>query len=213
MGALSVALVNDYPVVVRGLDAMLEPYADRVRVAGLGVRRPPEQPVDVTLYDAFAAASLLDGTVDRILADPLAGRVLLYSWNLRAEDVHAALAQGCVGYVDKGASAEELVDAIERAAAGERALVPAPSHPVVEPTHGRWPGQEAGLSVREAEVIALVTQGLTNQEIGRRLNLSINTVKTYIRSAYCKAGVTRRSQAVKWGIEHGMLPGAGHGES
>lgn len=207
MATLSVALVNDYPVVVRGLDAMLEPYADRVRVAGLGVRSAPPEPVDVTLYDTFAAASLLDGDVEGILTNPLAGRVLLYSWNLRPEDVAAALARGCAGYVDKSATAEQLVAAIERAAAGDPAVVARPPHPVVEPVRGAWPGKEADLSVREAEVMALITQGLTNQDIGHRLNLSINTVKTYIRSAYLKAGVSRRSQAVKWGIEHGMLPG------
>jgi DNA-binding NarL/FixJ family response regulator len=205
--AISVALVNDYPVVVRGLDAMLEPYADRVRVAGLGVRRAPEEPVDVTLYDTFAATSLLDDDAGRIVGSPLSGRVLLYSWNLSREDVEAALARGCAGYVDKAASAAELVAAIERAAAGEPAVVHGPSGPVVQPAKGAWPGREEGLTVREAEVLALITQGLSNQEIAARLNLSKNTVKTYIRSAYLKIGAGRRAQAVRWGIEHGMLPG------
>lgn len=210
MPAVSVALVNDYPVVVRGLDAMLQPYADRVRVVDLGVREPPERPVDVTLYDTFATRALLGGAVDRVVGDPMAGRVLLYSWNLRPEDIDAALAQGCAGYVDKAATADELVDAIERTAAGQRPLLARADEPAVQPVGGAWPGQELGLSVREAEVMALIAQGLTNQDIGRRLNLSINTVKTYIRSAYLKAGVTRRAQAVRWGIDHGMLPGDGH---
>ncbi len=213
MGALSVALVNDYPVVVRGLDAMLEPFADRVRVAGLGVREAPDEPVDVTLYDTFATSALLDDDPSGILGSPSSGRVLLYSWNLGPDAVQAALELGCAGYVDKTATAEELVAAIERAAAGDRAVVPGPTGPVDVPVHGAWPGQELGLSVREAEVLALITQGLTNQEIGRRLHLSKNTVKTYIRSAYLKAGVTRRAQAVRWGIEHGMLPGPAHSAS
>lgn len=213
MGALSVALVNDYPVVVRGLDAMLEPFADRVRVAGLGVREAPDEPVDVTLYDTFATSALLDDDPSGILGSPSSGRVLLYSWNLGPDAVEAALALGCAGYVDKTASAEELVAAIERAAAGQRAVVPGPTGPVEASVHGAWPGQGQGLSVREAEVLALITQGLTNEEIGRRLHLSKNTVKTYIRSAYLKAGVSRRSQAVRWGIEHGMLPGPAHSAS
>ena len=207
MAALRVALVNDYPVVVRGLDAMLQPYSDRVEVAGLGVRQVPNEPVDVTLYDTFAAASLLGDGGDQVLRDPLAGRVLLYSWNLRPEDVRAALARGCAGVVDKSVSAAELVRAIEQTAAGEHPVLPAPAEPVADPAQARWPGQESGLSMREAEVLALITQGLTNEDIGRRLNLSINTVKTYIRSAYLKTHVTRRAQAVRWGIEHGMLPG------
>ncbi|GGK56060.1 helix-turn-helix transcriptional regulator [Ornithinimicrobium pekingense] len=207
MATLRVALVNDYPVVVRGLDAMLQPYADRVEVAGLGVRQVPNEPVDVTLYDTFAAASLMGEDGDRILGDPLAGRVLLYSWNLGPDDVRSALERGCAGVVDKSSTAAELVRAIEQTAAGRRPVVPPPAQAGGEPRQCRWPGQEAGLSMREAEVLALITQGLTNEDIGRRLNLSINTVKTYIRSAYLKAEVTRRSQAVRWGIEHGMLPG------
>ena len=69
-----------------------------------------------------------------------------------------------------------------------------------------WPGKEHGLTVREAEIIALITQGLSNQEIADRSYLSINSVKTYIRTAYRKIGVERRAQAVLWGIKHGFEP-------
>ena len=71
---------------------------------------------------------------------------------------------------------------------------------------GAWPGKEHGLTVREAEIIALITQGLSNQEIAERSYLSINSVKTYIRTAYRKIGVERRAQAVLWGIKHGFEP-------
>ncbi|MDO9498020.1 MAG: LuxR C-terminal-related transcriptional regulator, partial [Nocardioides sp.] len=56
------------------------------------------------------------------------------------------------------------------------------------------------------EVVALITQGLSNQEIADRCYLSINSVKTYVRTAYRKMQVTRRSQAVLWGIAHGLAP-------
>ena len=62
------------------------------------------------------------------------------------------------------------------------------------------------MSPREAEVIALITQGLSNQEIADRAFLSINSVKTYIRSAYRKIGVTKRTQAVIWAIDNGFRP-------
>ena len=71
---------------------------------------------------------------------------------------------------------------------------------------GDWPGKAAGLSSREAEIIALITQGLSNQDIADRAYLSINSVKTYIRSAYRKMQVTTRSQAVLWGVENGFRP-------
>ena len=59
---------------------------------------------------------------------------------------------------------------------------------------------------RQAEIIALITQGLSNQDIAQRSYLSINSVKTYIRTAYRKMNVASRSQAVLWGVSHGFQP-------
>ena len=73
-------------------------------------------------------------------------------------------------------------------------------------TAGDWPGREEGLTVREAEVLALITQGLSNAELADRTHLSINSVKTYIRSAYRRIGVRSRTEAVLWGVEHGFRP-------
>ena len=69
---------------------------------------------------------------------------------------------------------------------------------------GDWPGRGHGLSPREGEILALIGQGLTNDDIARQLFLSINSVKTYIRSAYRKIGVTRRTEAVLWFVDHGF---------
>jgi NarL family two-component system response regulator LiaR len=55
-------------------------------------------------------------------------------------------------------------------------------------------------------VLALITQGLSNQEIAARVYLSVNSIKTYIRSAYRKIGVTKRTEAVIWGIDNGFRP-------
>ena len=59
---------------------------------------------------------------------------------------------------------------------------------------------------REAEVIALITQGLGNEEIADRMFMSVNTIKTYIRTAYRKIGVDSRVRAVLWGVDHGFRP-------
>ena len=61
-----------------------------------------------------------------------------------------------------------------------------------------------GLSPREGSVLGLVVSGLSNQQIADRLYLSINSVKTYIRSTYRKLDVSSRAQAVAWGIQHGF---------
>ena len=61
------------------------------------------------------------------------------------------------------------------------------------------------LAAREIEVLRLITRGLSNQEISAEMYISINTVKTYIRSAYRKIDVIRRSQAIVWAARHGLL--------
>ena len=74
------------------------------------------------------------------------------------------------------------------------------------PVLADWPGRDVGLNPREAEVISLICQGLTNQEIADRAFLSINSVKTYIRSAYRKMGVAGRVGAVSWSLQNGFQP-------
>ena len=71
--------------------------------------------------------------------------------------------------------------------------------------HRRRPAPSTLLTPREAEIISLITQGFDNFSIAREACLSINSVKTYIRTAYRKMGVTTRSQAVLWGVRNGYL--------
>ncbi|MDO9458226.1 response regulator transcription factor [Nocardioides sp.] len=66
----------------------------------------------------------------------------------------------------------------------------------------RRPPHPGNLTDREHQVVALIARGCSNHEIAGQLYLSINSVKTYIRSAYRKIGVTRRTQAVIWAIAH-----------
>jgi DNA-binding NarL/FixJ family response regulator len=63
----------------------------------------------------------------------------------------------------------------------------------------------ATLSSREIEVLRCIASGLSNDEVAKELYLGINTIKTYIRTAYRKIGVDRRSQAVLWAIENGLI--------
>ena len=95
--------------------------------------------------------------------------------------------------------------AIEAIAAGEIVVSQQPARARTAPGLD-WPGRTEGLTDREAEVIALITQGRSNAEIAGLMYLSINTVKTYIRAAYRKIDVTTRAQAILWGIGHGFAP-------
>ena len=69
-----------------------------------------------------------------------------------------------------------------------------------------WPGRVEGLTDRESEILALITQGKSNAEVAALTFLSPNTVKSYIRSVYRKINVDSRTQAVLWGVRHGFTP-------
>lgn len=200
---IRVAVVNDYDIVVAGIASLLAPYADRVAVVELDAGVPVVSDVDVILYDTFGQVQG-DGVDLEDLVHGSGGRVAIFSWNTDPALVDRAIGRGAAAYLGKQLSAAEIVAALERVHAGER-VVPESQEPVEDAT-GSWPGREHGLTAREAEVLALITQGLSNQEIALRTYLSINSVKTYIRTAYRKIGVTRRSQAVGWGMSHGFTP-------
>jgi NarL family two-component system response regulator LiaR len=204
MTPVRVAIVNDYEIVVAGVAGLLAPFQTRIQVVELAANKSVKSDVDVVLYDTFGQVQG-DGIDLEDLVHGSGAKVVIFSWNLQPGLVDAAIARGARGYLSKALNGEDLVKGIEQVHRGEivtelRALDESRSD------RGAWPGQEHGLTQREAEVVALITQGLTNQEIADRAYISINSVKTYIRTAYRKIGVTRRSQAVNWGMRHGFTP-------
>jgi two-component system, NarL family, response regulator LiaR len=198
-----VAINDDYELVIAGVAALLAPYADRVDVVELDANKPTATDVDIILYDTFGQDEGADLEVDSL---SLSGRpkVVVFSWNVQRELIQGAISAGAAGYLWKGMPADDIVAALEKVHAGEMVTPPEDAQPNLET--GAWPGQEFGLSAREAEIVALITQGLTNKEIAHKVYLSINSVKTYIRTAYRKMDVQRRSQAVVWGLDHGFAP-------
>ncbi len=199
-----IAVVNDYAIVVAGTARVLEPYADRVKVVELDSRKPVVGKVDVVLYDTFGNPQGAELHPEKLA--PAGARFLVFSWNTDPKQVRISFDQGADGYVSKASSAEELVEAVERVHRGERVTPGGDDDAERAEQFGRWPGDEHGLSARESEVLALICQGLSNVEISQRAYIGINTVKTYIRSAYRKIGATTRPQAVIWGLSHGFEP-------
>jgi len=201
-----VALMNDYEVVVAGLQRMLAVYADRVRVVELDSLLPVHSHVDVLLYDAFGRERVA-GPVEQVINETDA-KVVIYTWHLEPELVKDALGKGAAACISKTIDAIDLVAALEKVHGGSVVVSDTDPREAVsaEIAQGDWPGRGHGLSARESEVLALIAQGLSNQEIAERAFLSINSVKTYIRSAYRKIGVERRTQAVLWATQNGFVP-------
>lgn len=199
------ALVDDYDVVLIGVANMFDQYRDRIVVAEIDSNRGVEDMVDIVLYDSFAQPESDHEEIATLVANPRAHRVVVYTWNFHPDLIASAREQGAHGYLSKTLPARELVAALEAVHAGETVISDAPSR-TRSAVALDWPGRREGLSDREAEILALITQGKSNADVARLTYLSPNTVKSYIRTVYRKIGVTSRTQAVLWGIQHGFTP-------
>ncbi|WP_394276121.1 response regulator transcription factor [Luteococcus sp.] len=208
-----VALVNDHPLVIEGLASLLAD-AEGIEVVELDTLVPVASPVDILLLDTYASSLPIDETVRGRLSEQSASRLAVYAWQVDDDLVHDSLAAGASGVLSKALTAQELAHALRTIQQGHRVVERGASAVAadLDPDHGvkgrDWPGRNEGLSMRESEMITLICQGLSNEQIAQDLFLSPNSVKSYIRSAYRKIGATSRSQAVIWGLEHGMRPSA-----
>ncbi len=203
---LCVALVDDYDIVLIGLAHLFDEYADRIVVAEIDANKPVVDKVDIVLYDSFAQPEADLGEIGVLVEHPGDHRVVVYTWNFQPELIAAAFDKGASGYLSKRLTAGELVDALEAIHAGETVVSPPPPKARRDDTRLAWPGKSDGLTSRESEILALITQGKSNAEVAALTYLSKNSIKAYIRSAYRKIGVTSRTQAVLWGVEHGFKP-------
>ena len=119
----------------------------------------------------------------------------------RADESERVLAMGVADVVSMDVTASALLERVEHAAAGRRIA------PAAVRRHSRDAARLAtGLTEREVAVLELIAAGLSNHQIAAELYVSINTVKTYVRTAYRRIGATSRSQAVIWAMRQGLGP-------
>jgi DNA-binding NarL/FixJ family response regulator len=204
-GRIRVALVNDYDVVVLGVARILERYAERLVIAEIDTNEPVMDSVDLVLYDSFAQPESDRFEISELVANPRVGKVVVYTWNLQPELVERARSQGASSYLSKALPARDLVASLEAVHAGQ-VVISEPEGRVRTVNGSDWPGRAEGLTDRESEVLALITQGMSNAEVAQLTYLSPNTIKSYIRAVYRKIGVSSRTQAVLWGVDHGFQP-------
>src|SRR6201747_1404227 len=116
---ITVALVDDYDIVVKGVANMLDPYRDRVVIAELDSTMPVDDAVDIVLYDSFAQPESDHEEIGVLVANPRAHRVVVYTWNFHPDLVESARQHGAHGYLSKTLPARELVAALEAVHAGD----------------------------------------------------------------------------------------------
>ncbi|MGR4880887.1 response regulator [Streptomyces sp. LARHCF249] len=191
-------LADDHPVVRAGLRAVLDTEPDFAVVAEAAtaeraVELAAAEPVDVVLMDLQFGPGMHGSEATALITSRQdAPRVLVLTTYDTDADILAAVEAGASGYLLKDAPPEELAAAVRTAAAGQSALAPAVALRLMD--RMRTPAE--ALTKRELEVLQLVADGLSNQQISKRLFLSQATVKSHLVHVYAKLGVDSRTSAV-----------------
>ncbi len=191
-GAIRVAIVNDYEVVVAGVQGMLSPYSRQVAVVELDVASNPVQAVDVALFDTYGQPELGLSRVRSLAENHRVGAVAVYTWGVSEAARRAAYQAGARALIAKTLPAPRLVATLQAVAVGRTADTGRFRSTRV----GVWPGVQWGLSARESETLALLATGMPNRAIAGALFVSENTVRTHLKSIFRKLGVSNRSQAL-----------------
>ncbi|MEI7619127.1 MAG: response regulator transcription factor [Actinomycetota bacterium] len=194
-------IVDDHSVVRRGLETLLGTFAD-IEIVGTAadgleaVRLAAERHPDIILMDlSMPNLDGFDATRQILAANPNIRIVALTSFSEQRK-VFDAISAGAIGYLLKDSTPAELVEGVRAAYAGEspldpkaaRVLIEGKRNPVVLPT----------LSPREWEVAMVLSEGLTNKDIGKKLGISERTVKAHLTAIFSKLEVSDRTQAAIW---------------
>lgn len=213
---LRVVLVDDHPMVLEGLKAMLARRAGEIRIVGqasnsdeafrvVGDLRPDVVVLDVRL----GQDSGLD-VCHRLIARDSACRVVFLTVYDDEQYLFQALRAGAVGYLLKRVDGRQLVEHLQAVRAGEividAALAGRATASAARLAAGEfWPGAHLGLTQRESEVLSLMVAGHQNRAIAARLVVGEETVKSHVSSVYRKLDVSDRSAAVATALREGLF--------
>ena len=199
---IAVFLLDDHEVVRRGVRELLESAGDMEIVGEAGsaaeaLARIPATRPQVAVLDV----RLPDGNGVEVCREvrsrmPEVHCLMLTSFSDDDALIDAIMA-GASGYILKQVRGNDLADAVRRVARGESLLDPAATRGVFERLRNPAPvdGRLTQLTDQERRILDLIAEGLTNREIGKRLNLAEKTVKNYVSNVLAKLGMSRRTEA------------------
>jgi len=205
---ITVFLLDDHEIVRRGVAELLSSAPDITLVGEAGtaaqalVRIRALKP-QVALLDArLPVGSGIDVCREIRSAMPAVRCLILTSYNDN-EAVFAAVMAGAAGYLLKEIRGLSLLDAVRQVAAGKSLLDPSVTGRLLARLRDDVPSDPrmASLSERERDILLLITEGMTNRQIGERMFLAEKTVKNYVSGLLAKLGMQSRTQAAVYGAE------------
>ncbi|MFJ4170927.1 response regulator [Paenarthrobacter sp. NPDC089714] len=202
MTTISVLLVDDHTVVRSGLKALLGTQADIAVVAEAASGEEALQAAEahspaVILMD-LAMGPGMDGieAIKQVRQRNPRQAIIVFTTYDSDADIVRAVDAGAMGYLLKDAAPEEIFAAVRGAVQGKSVM----SAPVASRLFQQLRNPDEVLTPREAELLSLLTQGLSNRDLGKRLFISEATVKTHLAHIYAKLGVETRAAAIATAI-------------
>ncbi|MEB5919608.1 response regulator transcription factor [Enterococcus innesii] len=207
---INVLLVDDHEMVRLGVSSYLS-IQDDIEVIGeaengrVGYERALELRPDVILMDLVMDE--MDGieSTKLILKDWPDAKIIIVTSFIDDEKVYPAIEAGAAGYLLKTSTAHEIAEAIRATQRGERVLEPEVTTKMMDRLTNRTPILHEDLTNREQEVLLLIAEGKSNQEIADSLFITLKTVKTHVSNILSKLEVEDRTQATIYAFKHGLI--------
>ena len=207
---IKVLLVDDHEMVRLGVSSYLS-IQDDIEVIGeaengrVGYEKALELRPDVILMDLVMDE--MDGieSTKLILNDWPEAKIIIVTSFIDDEKVYPAIEAGAAGYQLKTSTAHEIAEAIRATQRGERVLEPEVTTKMMDRLTNRTPILHEDLTNREQEVLLLIAEGKSNQEIADALFITLKTVKTHVSNILSKLEVEDRTQATIYAFKHGLI--------
>jgi NarL family two-component system response regulator LiaR len=209
-GLTRVIIVDDHPCVRSGLAFSLSVVEDIQVVAEASTGEEAialcsKEAPDVALMDLIMPGIGGIAAISALQAVSQSTRIIAFSSSLDGHLVREALEAGAMSYVSKDATCDELVRAIRQANRDIPSLAATAARSLVRMVASETPAIGRDLTEREREVLVLLTEGLSNQDIAARLVITAATVKFHTRSIRAKLGTTSRTQTVVVALRHRLV--------
>lgn len=209
--AATILLIDDHPMLRNGVKQLiaLDERLQVVAEAGngtLGVELAGELDPDLILLDLNMPGMNGLDTLVQLRTIELSGRIVVFSVSDHEDDVVNALKRGADGYLLKDMEPEELLKSLHQAAAGQMVLSETLTNVLVASLRENRPSDERNieqLTRRERDILKLISQGMTNKAIARKLSITESTVKVHVKHLLKKMKLKSRVEAAVWALQSG----------